>query len=307
MVRAAKTPLKFGLYLGCRIPLVKPELEVSIKKVLPLLGVRLTELEGYSCCPTWVSIPSFDEEAWLAISARNISIAEENGVDVVTGCSNCYSVLNHARHLLEDEKRRERTNRILSRIGRVYRGKAKIHHITHILSNFVGRKKIRENLVYPLDGLVVAVHPGCHMLWPTKIMDIPEENPFYPRVLRDLVEVLGGKAPYYSRIEYCCGAGSFIINMDYETSSYFVLTKLTSIKEEIDPDFIVTACSSCYIQLDEVQRRLRKEGKIDFEIPVFYYTQVLAICMGIDPDSVVGTDEVSKKGVVNRIVEGGRK
>lgn len=192
----AKIPLKLGLYLGCRIPLQRLELEVSIRKVLSLLGVKLVELEGYSCCPIWISAPSFDEDAWLAISARNISIAEEGGVDIVTGCSNCYSVLNHARFLLRDEERRERINRILSRVGRFYRGKARIYHITHVLSDFVGRKKLRENLVYSLDGMVVATHPGCNMLWPTRIMDKPEDNPFYPTHLNDLVEALGARAPY---------------------------------------------------------------------------------------------------------------
>ncbi len=305
--RAPKAPPKFGLYLGCQIPFLRPELEVSIRKAFPILGVRFVDLEGYSCCPTWVSAPSFDEDAWLAISARNISIAEESGVDMVTGCGNCYSVLNHARYLLEDGERREKINRILSRVGRFYRGRARIYHITHILSDFVGVRKIRENLVYSLDGMVVAAHPGCHMLWPTRIMDLPEGNPFYPQQLNDLIEILGAKSPYYSRIEYCCGAGSSIRSIDYEKSSYFVLTKLISIKEEVDPDFIVTACSSCYIQLDETQERLRKGGKIDFEIPVFYYTQILAICMGIKPSSVVRNGGALKKGVVDRILEGGRK
>ncbi len=302
----AKMPPKLGLYPGCLIPLQRPELEVSIRKVLPLLGVRLTELEGYSCCPTWISAPSFDEDAWLAISARNISIAEESGVDIVTGCSNCYSVLNHARFLLKDEERRERINRILSRVGRFYRGKARIYHITHILWDFAGKRKLRENLVYSLDGMVVATHPGCNMLWPTRIMDTPEDNPFYPQRLNDLVEALGARAPYYSRIEYCCGAGSSIVGTDYEKSSYFALTKLNSIKEEVDPDFVVTACSSCYIQLHETQEKLRKEGKIDFQMPVFYYTQVLAICMGVDPESVVRAGE-TEKGVIERILEGGRR
>jgi|Deesub1362A_J573_1020465.scaffolds.fasta_scaffold00291_46 heterodisulfide reductase subunit B len=299
--------MKFGLYLGCQIPFIRPDLEVSIRKTLPLLGVKIIDLEGYSCCPTWVSAPSFDEDAWLAISARNISIAEENGVDIVTGCNNCYSVLSHARYLLKDEERREKVNRILGKVGRFYRGKSKIYHITHVLSDFVGKKKLKENLEYSLDGMVVAVQPGCHMLWPTRIMDVQEENPFYPQKLKNLVELLGAKSPYYSRIEYCCGAGPSIRAIDYEKSAYFVLTKLMSIKEEVDPDFIVTGCSTCYIQLDETQQKLRKEGKVGFQIPVFYYTQILAICMGIEPDSVVRIGSIPKEDIIGRILESGRR
>lgn len=110
--------------------------------------------------------------------------------------------------------------------------------------------------------------------------------------------------PIYSRIEYCCGAGSSII--DYEKSSYFVLTKLSSIKEEVDPDFVVTGCSSCYIQLHDSQEKLRKQGRIDFQTPVFYYTQILAICMGVEPESVVRAGK-AEKGVIENILEGGRR
>lgn len=125
--------MKYALYLGCQIPFVRPDLEVSIRDVFSILGIDLVDLEGYSCCPTWISAPSYDVDAWLAISARNISLAEDKNLDIVVGCNNCYSVLNHARYMLKDEKLRERTNRILSKVGRIYRGSSKVFHVVHIL------------------------------------------------------------------------------------------------------------------------------------------------------------------------------
>ena len=278
--------MKFGLFLGCQIPFLKPEIEASIRGVFSSLGIELIDLSGYSCCPTWMSVPSLDLNAWLAISARNISIAESLGVDIVTGCSNCYSVLNHARYLLKDENRRMEVNKILTKFGKFYRGVSKIYHVIHVLSDFVDRKSLKKSVKYPVRGLRVAIHPGCHLLWPARIMDKPERNPFYPEKLRELVEILGAEAPYYSRQDYCCGAGTSIAYIDYEKSSYFVLTKLKSMREEIDPDLIVTPCSTCQIQLEEMQKRLRRDGKIDFEIPVVYYTQLLAVCMGVPAEKV---------------------
>lgn len=278
--------MKFGFFLGCQIPFLKPEVEASIRKVMSALGVELIDLEGYSCCPTWMSVPSLDLNAWLSISARNLAIAENLGVDVVTGCNNCFSVLNHARYLLKDEKRKFEVNRILSKFGKFYRGTSKVYHVIHVLSDFVEQKELKKKVVHPLKDLTVAIHPGCQLLWPTRIMDVKEENPFYPEKLKNLVEMLGAKAPYYSRLDYCCGAGTSVAYIDYEKSSYFVLTKLESMKEEIEPDLIVTPCSTCLIQIEEMQKKLKKDGKINFEIPVVYYTQLLAICMGIPANEV---------------------
>ncbi|WP_202319841.1 CoB--CoM heterodisulfide reductase iron-sulfur subunit B family protein [Archaeoglobus neptunius] len=291
--------MKYALYLGCQIPFLRPDLEVAIREVSLALGIELVDLEGYSCCPTWISVPSYDIEAWLALSARNIALAEEKNLDMVVGCNNCYSVLNHARYMLKDEKWREKTNRILSKVGRVYRGSSKVLHIIHILESV--EKKIKKSLKYDLKGLTVAVQPGCHTLWPERVMDIREENPFYPKKLRELVEILGASAPHYSRMEFCCGMGS-MKTIDYERSLEFVLEKLKSMKEEIDPDMIVTACSSCYIQLDEAQQKLERDGKIDFKIPVFYYPQILAVCMGFDVSKVARFSSIPKDEIIRRIV-----
>ncbi len=292
--------MRYAFYPGCQIPFLRPDLEVAIREVFSILEIELVDLHGYSCCPAWISAPSYDMEAWLAISARNIALAEEKNLDIVVGCNNCYSVLNHARYTLKDEEWRERVNRILAKIGRVYRGSSKIYHVVHVIESV--ERRVRRNLKYKLDGLVAAAQPGCHILWPARIMDSKEENPFYPKQLRKLIEVLGAKAPHYSRIEFCCGMGS-MKTIDYEKSLDFVLTKLRSMKAEIDPDIIVTACSSCYIQLDEAQKRLRRDGKIDFEIPVFYYPQLLAICMGVEPNRVVRISSISKDDVIARILE----
>ncbi|MFW9803432.1 MAG: heterodisulfide reductase-related iron-sulfur binding cluster, partial [Candidatus Thorarchaeota archaeon] len=53
-----------------------PNLEKSIRVVLPLLGVELEDLEGASCCPAPGVVRSFDEPTWLALAARNLALAE---------------------------------------------------------------------------------------------------------------------------------------------------------------------------------------------------------------------------------------
>lgn len=131
-------------------------------------------------------------------------------------------------------------------------------------------------------------------------MEVKEDNPFFPTMLRDLCGALGASAPTYSNIEACCGMGA-MRSTDQEKSFILAKEKLVRMKEELDPDMIVTTCSSCYLQLDGAQKIFRDRGDIDFEIPVFYYTQLLALCMGADPTQVASISEIPRDAIIAEI------
>ena len=292
---------KFGLYLGCNIPFKAPDIEQSFRKILPELGVDIVDLEGASCCPAWGTAPSFDLDTWLAISGRNIALAEEQNAHIVTGCNSCFGVLSEAKHMIEHKAgKKEVVNEKLAQIGRKYQGTAKIYHVAHVLHDIVGVEKIKEKIKYNLEGLKIAVQPGCHILWPSDVMEVKEENPFFPTQLKELCEVLGAEVPHYSRLEDCCGMGA-MRSTDQAKSFITLKRKLDSMKEEIDPDLIVTTCSSCYLQLDGGQKILREKGEIDYSIPVFYYTQLLALCMGFEAAEVAAICEIPRDEIVQKI------
>ena len=289
------------MYLGCNIPFKAPDIEHSFYKVFPALGVEVVDLEGTTCCPAWGTAPSFDIDTWLSISGRNITIAEEKDVDIMTGCNSCFGVMSEAKHLAEHDKKRHKTlQENLKTIDREYKGTAEVFHVSHVLYKDIGVEKIRENLKYTLKQLKIAVQPGCHVLWPTEVMAVKEENSFEPTILRELCEALGADAPYYSTINGCCGMGA-MRSTDAARSFNLLKDKLLNIKEEQDPDMIVTTCSSCYLQLDGGQKTLREQGEIDFEIPVFYYTQLLALCMGFAPEHVAAISETSRDEIISKI------
>ncbi|OAG26872.1 CoB--CoM heterodisulfide reductase iron-sulfur subunit B family protein [Thermodesulfatator autotrophicus] len=290
-----------GLFLGCNIPLKLPDIEQSFRKALPELGIDLVDLEGASCCPSWGTLPSFDLPTWLAVSARNITLAEAKDVDVVTGCNSCFGILAETKHIIEhDEEYRKAVQEKLALINREYKGTSQVYHVLHALYKFVGPEKINEKIKYTLKQLTIAIQVGCHALWPSKVMAIKEPNPFFPTILKELCEALEADVPHYSRIEACCGMGG-MRSTNMEKSLGLLKEKLISIKEEIDADMIVVGCSSCYLQMDGGQKILRDRGEIDFEIPVFYYTQLLALCMGFDPKQVAAINEIPREEIIARI------
>jgi len=298
---------KFGLYLGCNIPFKAPDIEQSFRKVLPALGIDIVDLEGASCCPAWGTAPSFDLDTWLTISGRNITLAEEQNANIVTGCNSCFGVLSEAKHMIEHKPgKKEIVNEKLAQIGRKYQGTAKIYHVAHVLYDIVGPEKIKENIKYSLEGLKIAVQPGCHILWPSDVMEVKEENPFFPTQLKELCQALGAETPHYSRLEDCCGMGA-MRSTDQEKSFATLKRKLDSIKEEIDPDIIVTTCSSCYMQIDGSQKIFREKGIIDYSIPVFYYTQLLALAMGFDASQVAAINQTARDEIIKEIQSEKRK
>ncbi len=291
---------KYGLFLGCNIPFKAPDIEQSIRQVFPALGVELADLTGASCCPAWGTAPSFDKGTWCALSCRNMAIAEEMGVDIMTGCNSCFGILSEAKHFMHDPETAEEANSLLEQAGRTYAGTSDIYHAVHVLHNDITPEKITSSLKFKQDGLTVATQVGCHILWPTEAMHIKEENPFFPRMLSNLVEATGAKAPHYSRVEACCGMGG-MRTTSLDKSMKILAAKLRSMKEEIDPDCIVTSCSSCYMQFDQSQKILREKGEIDFEIPVLYYTQFLALAMGFDAKQVAAISVMDRAPLIDKI------
>jgi heterodisulfide reductase subunit B len=296
--------MKVGFFIGCNTAFNRPDLENAVRHVFPLLGVELDHLEGQSCCPTWGTMPSIDLVGWCALGARNYAIAEERGVDLITVCSTCHGSLSRTADKMHSSREvRRKVNRLLQEIGREYRGVSKVRHAVRYLHKEVGLDEIKKRLKHRLDGITVAIQPGCLSLWPQKSFADQEENAFHPRVLRELCEVLGASAPYYRQLLDCCGMGG-MRSTDMEKSFRLVERKMTSIKKEVNPDLIVTSCSSCLIQFDTAQEFLQKKGIIYFEIPILHFMQVLALCLGAEPKMVTGLSRTPVDKIIKRIIQG---
>lgn len=292
---------KCGIYLGCNIPFRAPDIEQSFRKVFPPLGVEVVEMDGATCCPAWGTAPSFDLNTWLAVSGRNINIAEEKDVDIMTGCNSCFGVMSEAKHMVEHDPAKLKTlNENLALIDRKFKGTSEVYHVSHVLHNKIGLDKIKETIKYTLKELKVAVQPGCHILWPSEVMAVQEENSFFPTILKELCEILDAEVPHYSKLNSCCGMGA-MRSTDQKRSLGLLKEKLVNMKEELAPDMIVTTCSSCYLQFDGAQKILREQGEIDFSIPVFYYTQLLALCMGFDPKNVAAISDTPREELIQKI------
>lgn len=297
--------MKYGLFLGCNVPAVRPDVERAIRLTMPGLGAELVDLEGSVCCPAFGTFPSADETAGLAVSAWNFSIAEDMGVDLITECGSCYSSLRMARkRLLEDDGEREKVNRLLGTVGKEFRGTARVRHLIDVLYNDFGPGRIRESLKFPLDGYGAVVQYPCHTLFPSEVVgfDAPAGR---PHMLRSLVEALGASVRTYSRELQCCGGAGGFIKGSFANASEYAFRKLRAVKAETDAEMIVVSCITCLEHLDRMQSELnRRNGDSGCSIPVFDYNQLLAVCMGFDPAQVASISTIPRDRLVSRVTSG---
>jgi len=292
----AKT--KFGFFLGCNMPAIRPDVERAIRLTMPALGVDLVDLPGYVCCPAFGTFPSLDDDAHLAVSAWNMSIGEAEGVDLMVECGSCYSSLRTGRHMLQDEEMRQRAGALLEQAGKQYAGSGTPRHVTDVLYNEVGLDRIRGAVKRPLEGVHAVVQYPCHTLYPSDIVGF-EESSVRPHILADLVEALGATVDHFSQELLCCGgAGGFHGSSRAECEAYSK-RKLDAILAETKAELIVVSCITCLMHLDNVQKEL-SNGDGRYAVPVFDYNQILALCMGFAPDEVAALSTVSREPIVER-------
>ena len=260
-----------------------PGIEKATRILFDNLDVGLKDMEGASCCPAPGVFGSFDRTTWAAIAARNITIAEEQGNDIMTECNGCFGSLFETNHMLhEDEEMKEKINKVLEEVGREFKGEVNVRHFAEILYNDVGMDKLAESVTKPLN-LNVAVHYGCHFLKPSSEIGI--DDPIKPTILDELVEITGAKSVPYKDKMMCCGAGGGLRSRDIDVTADFTKEKLTNMREA-GVDAIVNVCPFCHLQFDVGQVEVNDKFGTDFEIPVFHLAQLFGMAMGLGGDEL---------------------
>ena len=198
--------MEIAYFLGCIMNNRYPGVEKATRILFDALDFELKDMEGASCCPAPGVFGSFDEETWATIGARNLTIAEDMGLDIMTECNGCFGSLTECNHMLkENDEKREKINANLAEINREFKGTINVKHFAQILRDDVGFEQLASLVEKPLD-LNVAVHYGCHFLKPTEEIGI-EEQAENPSILDDIVELTGVKSVDYKDKMMCCGAG----------------------------------------------------------------------------------------------------
>jgi len=284
--------VKYAFFVGCTTLSRLPGYEKSARKVAEKLGVELLDMPGSGCCGT-TYLETLDHKTGLAVAARNIAIAEEMGLDVVTICNGCTEVLTKAnRELKENPKLRAEVNDVLAEAGKEFKGTVEVKHYVRMLKEDVGLDAIQEKMEKSFRGLKVASHYGCHMLKPKEIL--MSDDPENPTVLDDLVATTGAEPiDYPNKLECCAGP---VMGVRENVTWSVGLDKVKTVKQY--GDALVTACPFCYLTYERCQL-MQEENP---NLPVLHIPQLLGLAMGLDTDELgIGHNKVPSTVVLERL------
>ena len=274
--------MALGAFWGCFIAGRFPFMEKSTRLVLERLGIEFVDLEALTCCPEKSVVKNESELTWLVAAARNLSVAEEAGVDLFSPCNGCVGSLSGAaRKLANDRALREEVNRRLGKVGRTYRGTTRVFHLLDLLHDEIGIGYIQKHLALPLAGLKVATHAGCHQARPS--VDVNSDDPLNPQKFDAIVEGIGAESVDYETKLMCCGGTQNTAGLT-EEGAKLTRDKLVELRGT-DVDCICVTCPACFMQYDIQQFSFRRGGE-QFDTPVAYLMELMALAMDLPADEL---------------------
>ncbi|MDR5695172.1 MAG: CoB--CoM heterodisulfide reductase iron-sulfur subunit B family protein [Armatimonadota bacterium] len=285
----------YSYFPGCSLQRMAASYHVSAVETARALGVELRELEDWNCCGATAYF-HIDELLAATLCARNLALAEEHGLDVVTPCSGCYKNLYFTRvHLQEDPDLAEHVNNALAEDGLQFRGTVRVRHLMEILVQDVGLPEIRRRITHPLRGLRVAPYYGCQILRPRKSQ--AEDAPHF---FEDLLTAIGASPVDFPLRDRCCG-GSLIVT--HRPAALSMIYALLQDAVDHDAEVLATACPLCQVNLECYQRHVNRTFGTTFKLPVLYFTQLVGLALGISPRRLgIGKELISPTPVLARVV-----
>lgn len=255
--------MKVSYFPGCTLKTKAKELDKYTRKSAEALNVTLEEIENWQCCGG-VFTTATDEVATKLSSVRALSEAAKKDQILVSVCSACHNVIKQTNNAMQTNE--EFNSRVNNYIDEEYNGDAKVMHYLELLRDEVGFDKVAEKVKNSLEGKKVAAYYGCLLLRPGSVMQM--DDPENPTIIEDLISAIGGEPVVYPYRNECCGG---YIALENPESAKARSNKVTESAAKVGAELIVTACPLCKYNLE-------KNGS---EIPVVYFTELLAEALGV--------------------------
>jgi heterodisulfide reductase subunit B len=269
----------YAYYPGCSLDGTSKEYDASSRLVCQTLGLQLQEVADWNCCGG-SSAHMVNPWLGLALSARNLRQIEGMGLDRVTvPCSACYGRLREAEHALKDETT---CRRMTEEVGIKVEGKVTVEHLLDTLSQPAWQEKARPLVKKPLTGLKVACYYGCLITRPREIVAFDDvEN---PQRMDELMRLVGAEAVPWPFKTECCGAVMMTGRTDIVLERG---RKLLAMARQVGADAIVAACPLCQANLDMREGEIKGRYGDDFNMPVYYFTELMGIAFGHAPKELL--------------------
>ncbi|MEB3173855.1 MAG: CoB--CoM heterodisulfide reductase iron-sulfur subunit B family protein [Cyanobacteriota bacterium] len=267
--------MKYAYYPGCSLHTSAQEFDLSTRVVMDALGVEIEELEDWSCCGGSIA-GGVSHDLGLALSARNVVLAQRQQKDLLASCSGCYNKSAKAAKALENPTERAKVGAVLSAMGlEIPDAPIRVRSVVDVLANDLD---IAPRIRRPLTGLKVACYYGCLLTRPEDITGW--DSPVAPMALDRLVQTCGAEALDFRSKTKCCG-GPILIPQ--EATAYKLTKALLDEAQALGADCIVLACPLCSTNLELRQPDIEKAYGVRYNLPIIYITELIGLALGLSP------------------------
>ncbi|TAN63666.1 hypothetical protein EPN18_01780 [bacterium] len=272
----------FAVFWGCTIQTRFPFIEKSTRLVLDEFKLPHRDIDGFTCCPEKSLINNIDHSLFVLTAARNVALADEHDCDIVSPCTGCVSNLATVKGELKyNPVEKNEVNSLLKEVGREFKGTAKLSHLVPFFHDVVGLQTIKQKMKKSFSGLKIALHYGCHMIRPSHALK--NDDPLNPKKFDNIIRALGAESMNFPTKMMCCGQGLDRVDQ-HDLALFMARVKLKELKS-LGADAMVLCCPSCFLQFDNNQYLMEKEGE-KLGIPVIYFTELLGLGMGYSAEEL---------------------
>jgi succinate dehydrogenase / fumarate reductase cytochrome b subunit len=276
-------PLKYAYFPGCVAQGACRELYQSTQLLTQALGIELVELKKAACCGSG----TFKEDSQLledTVNARNLALAEQLNLPLLTHCSTCQGVIGHVDERLKLAQDHhpayvEQINGLLKQEGcSPYQGSGEVKHLLWALVGDYGLEALRARVTRQLTGLKCAAFYGCYLLRAQE--RLPYDDPYHPQSMEQVFQVVGATPIQYRGRTQCCGwpLSSYATEQSFKMAGMHLQAAIAA-----GADCIVTPCPLCHLNLDSRQPEVEKVIGQRLELPILHLPQLVALALGISP------------------------
>lgn len=276
--------MKLLYYPGCTLKTSAKNLEKTAFEIAKIFDYELVEMKDWNCCGVVSSLTDDDLMHHLAPLRTLIHAQDEGEEKIFTLCDMCCNTLKQTNLRVKEKPDDLETLNLFMDRENDYKGYVQVYHFLEFLRDQIGFDMIKKHVKKPLKDLKIMPYYGCMLLRPREVaIDDAEE----PTIFNDLLNALGATVvdnPF--KIE-CCGSYNTIEEKEIVSKRAH---RITSYAIERDVDAMILSCPLCKFNIDVRGKEAEKMFKGYKQIPVYYYTQLIAVALGLDP-AVCGFEE----------------
>ena len=289
---ATASKKKYTYYPGCSAQGSASHLDKSLRAIAPEIGIELEELDDWNCCGASVGHLESGALPNTVLSGRNLALAQkQGGQDILTACAACYINTHSANEKIKkDVALRRNVNEALAEGDLAYDEDLQVRHACEVIVNDVGMEKIEERVTNPLAGLKVAGYVGCQTVRPFANTDAGGKYDTYgdPEFLDNFTEAVGAEAVDFNLKASCCGGAISLISPQ---KTLHLIKQILDAAEAAEADVIATPCPLCQQNVEMYQDAVNKKFGTKHNIPVVFYSQLMAVAFGMDAKDDAALDQ----------------